>query len=64
MSAAEVIEEIKKLPPDEVRAVQEYLQRRSGQEPTVVEYITLEETAKSAEKFFRRYPDLFRKLAQ
>ena len=64
MSAAEVIEQIKKLPPEEVRAVREFLQNETSSRSDSVEYITREEAAKSAEKFFGRYPDLFKKLAQ
>ena len=65
VSAAEVIEQIKKLPPDQIRLVHEFLQGalQEAKKPEV-EYITREEVERSAQKFFTRYRELFEKLAK
>lgn len=66
MSALEVIEQIKALPPEEKAAVLDFihkLETASGpsSELRYVDRAALETTA---EKIFDRYDDLFRKLAQ
>jgi hypothetical protein len=68
MSALEVNEQIKALPPEEKAAVLDFIHKMeavSGQAPTPelrsVDRTTLETTS---EKIFDRYDDLFRKLAQ
>jgi hypothetical protein len=64
MSAAEVIEQIKKLPAEEVRAIRDYLQNEGNPGTDSVEYVPLNEVKRAADEMFNRYPELFRKLAQ
>ncbi len=73
MSAAEIIELIKKLPPEEQAEVAAFLQTGGERkEPRVeeagverkVRYIPLAEAEKIAEGIFERHEELFRKLAQ
>ena len=65
LSAVEVIEQIKKLPPDQIRIVHEFLQGTFQESKKAeVEYITREEVERSAQKFFTKYRELFEKLAK
>jgi hypothetical protein len=73
MSAAEIIELIKKLPPEERAAVVAFVKEGGAEsemrvEEAVVErtvrYIPLGEAEKIAEGIFDRHEELFRKLAQ
>jgi hypothetical protein len=71
MNAAEIIEMIKKLPPEERAEVLAFIQRE--REPTAVEepaeerkvrYMPLDDAKQIAEGVFDRHSELFRKLAQ
>jgi hypothetical protein len=67
MSAAEVIEMIKKLPPEEMAEVIAFA--RSGEGETApadrkIRYIDHEKAKATAEKIFDRHSELFRRLAQ
>ena len=71
MNAAEIIEMIKKLPPEERAEVLAFIQREQG--PRAVEetakqreprYIPLEDAQRIAEGVFDRHSGLFKKLAQ
>jgi hypothetical protein len=77
MSAAEVIELIKKLPPDEKAAVVAYLNTQPGVGETTAQYtssgeaeprklrtIPQEDAERIADQIFDRHPELFTKLAQ
>ena len=62
MSASEVIEMIKKLPPDDRRQVEEFF--RDHQAAPETEFIPRADLEKSAKEIFARHDTLFRKLAQ
>ena len=63
MSAAEVIELIKKLPPEE-RAEVTAFARAVENCPEEIRRIDRAEAKKIGSELFDRHPDLFRKLAQ
>ena len=64
MSATEIIEQIKQLPPDQQQQVYDFVQhvRASGAEG--VKCIPPEEFNRIADEIFRDYDNLFRKLAE
>lgn len=65
MSASEIIEQIKALPPaeqEEVRAFVTQLPPKHG--PGQVLYASEAAVAEAGERIANRYPELFRKLAQ
>jgi hypothetical protein len=64
MSAAEVIEQIKCLPPDEKRAVKDFVQEMDTAEECGPKYVADKDLDETVEQVFRDYEDLFRKLAQ
>ncbi|SPE52129.1 hypothetical protein SBV1_1450005 [Verrucomicrobia bacterium] len=67
MSAAEIIEEIQKLPQSEQQQVVAFVERlRSGQAPDEprIHYATDEQFTRAADKVLREHADLFRRLAQ
>ncbi len=63
MSASEVIEQIKALPPEEKMVVVEFVHQLEAAESKPVDTCRSELEA-VAEKVFERYDPLFRKLAQ
>jgi hypothetical protein len=66
MSALEIIEQFKALPPQEKAVVLDFI-RKMGTPPSPevpVRYAEPTSVAETAEKIFDRYDDLFRKLAQ
>jgi hypothetical protein len=67
ISATDVIEQIKKLSPDQLQIVRTFLQNGMSEvqvHSQAVEYITREEVEETAEEIFTKYHDLFKKLAQ
>ena len=66
MSALEVIEQIKALPPEEKAAVVDFVRHiEAPSEQTVADNSVHRRALEaSAEKIFDRYDDLFRKLAK
>jgi len=70
MNAAEIIELIKKLPPEERAGVEAYLKgekteiRVEEAAQNQARYIAKEEAERIAEGIFQRHSELFRKLAQ
>lgn len=65
MSAAEIIEQIKRLPLEEQQQVREFLQAKeqNAVEPPV-EYIPRSDLERTAKEIFKKHETLFRKLAQ
>jgi hypothetical protein len=63
MSAAEIIEQIRKLPAAEQEQVRAFLESQRKVE-TPAAYVNDEEFDKSAEKVLREHADLLRRLAQ
>jgi hypothetical protein len=65
MNAAEIIEQIKRLPPEEKKEVREFLNGESvdSGEPSV-QYIPRADLERSAKEIFKKHETLFRKLAQ
>ena len=66
MSALEVIEQIKALPPEEKAQVVVFVRQMEAPstEPSEVRYADRPTLETTAEKIFDRYDDLFRKLAK
>jgi hypothetical protein len=67
MSAAEVIEMIKKLPPEERAAVAAYVKNEASEalpDERKIRYVSDEKFAEVAPKVFEKHQDLFRRLAQ
>jgi hypothetical protein len=65
MSAAEIIELIKKLPPEERAEVFAFAEEAKAQTPQrPVRYIPLDEAKRVADKIFTENEELFRRLAQ
>jgi len=65
MSAAEIIEQIKQLPPEELRVVKQFVNADArGSSSVGVEYINREDLERSAKQIFSEHQELFRKLAQ
>ena len=62
MSAAEIIELIKKLPPEEKAEVREFIQSEPASDG--VRRMDLEKAKATADKIFDRHAELFRRLAQ
>jgi hypothetical protein len=63
MSAAEIIEQIRKLPAAEQEQVRAFLEsQRTVEAP--VRYVNDQEFDKSADKVLREHAELFRRLAQ
>ena len=65
MSAAEIIEQIKRLPPEEKQAVREFIRsEEGGADGGVVQYVERKELERTAKEIFKEHEQLFRKLAQ
>lgn len=70
MNAAEIIERIKQLPPEERAAVEAFVRGEKGElrveegAPRPARYIPKDEAEHIAEGIFQRHSELFRKLAQ
>jgi mRNA-degrading endonuclease RelE of RelBE toxin-antitoxin system len=65
MSAAEIIEQIKRLPPEEKRAVKDFVNTEGeGTSQPEVEYIDRKSLEQTAEQIFKEHQELFRKLAE
>jgi hypothetical protein len=67
MSAAEIIELIKKLPPEERAEVMAWAKSEAAEsrvEEPKVNYLPQAEAERRAEKIFRENHELFRRLAQ
>jgi hypothetical protein len=70
MSAKEIIEELKRLPESDRQKVREYLQVSQTVEGTSqlsedpAQYASDSEFEKAADEVFKKYDNLFRKLAQ
>jgi hypothetical protein len=62
MSAAEIIEQIKRLPPEEKRAVKDFLNEPLEAEPS--EHLNGTSFEAAAEEVFTKYDNLLRKLAE
>jgi hypothetical protein len=62
VSAAEIIEQIKQLPPEEQRQVKEFLGSKG--EPEGVKYADDAAFKKASDEVFAKYDNLLRKLAQ
>lgn len=64
MSAAEIIEQIKQLPPEDKQAVHDFVMSPEFQSSGPVQYIPEDQFMRAAEEIFDKYDNLFRKLAQ
>jgi len=67
MSAAEIIEMIKKLSPEDKAEVIAFARSEEGETPSAdrkIRYIDHEKAKATAEKIFDRHSELFRRLAQ
>jgi hypothetical protein len=66
MSALEVIEQFKALPPEEKAVVVDFIHKSGAASLPggAARYADSKTVAETAEKIFDRYDDLFRKLAQ
>jgi hypothetical protein len=64
MSAAEVIELIKKLPPEERVKLREYFSKDPSHSAPQVRYIPAADAEKIADKVFTKNAELFRRLAE
>ena len=65
MNAAEIIELIKKLSPEEKAEVMAFLKEGGGRvEESRVKYLPQDEAQRRAAKIFRENHELFRRLAQ
>ena len=65
MSAAEIIEQIKRLPPEEKQVVREYIRSEErGVAGEGVEYVDRKDLERTAKEIFKEHEQLFRKLAQ
>ena len=65
MSAAEVIELIKKLPPEEQAEVFTFAeQAKSEQAPRTIRYLAVADADRISERIFEEHKELFRRLAQ
>jgi hypothetical protein len=65
MSAAEIIEQIKRLPPEDKRAVKDFVNsEENAASPSSVEYIDRSALERTAQEIFKEHKELFRKLAQ
>lgn len=63
MSATEIIEQIKQLPPDQQQQVYAFVKSRAF-DPEAGKYIPREEFDRIADEVLRDYDNLFRKLAE
>lgn len=64
MSAAEIIQEIRKLPLSEQKRVLDFLQSTNAGETPDVQYARDEDFNAAAEKVLNEHAELFRRLAQ
>lgn len=64
MSAAEIIELIKKLPPEERAKLREYFSKESSPSAHQVRYISTAEGERIADGIFTKHSELFRRLAE
>ena len=67
MSAAEIIELIKKLPPQEKAEVREFFQNETAESPPAerpIRYVSDEKFNEVAPKIFEKHHELLRRLAQ
>ncbi|MEP6955947.1 MAG: hypothetical protein ABI883_03915 [Chthoniobacterales bacterium] len=63
MSALEVIEQIKTLPPAELQQVREFILSEGGESPRI-RYIPKEKFKAATAEVFQEHADLMRKLAE
>jgi hypothetical protein len=66
MSVAELIEQIKALPPDELAAVREFVNgaEENGRPTPSVRYATEEQFNRAVDRVFENHDELLRKLAE
>ena len=66
MSAAEIIEQIKRLPPEEKQVVREFFVAEASEEQGApsVKYINRKDLERTSAEIFKKHERLFRKLAQ
>lgn len=65
MSAAEIIEQIKRLPPEEKQVVREFIHSEErGAIGEDVQYIARKDLERTAKEILKDHEQLFRKLAQ
>ena len=67
VSALEVIEQIKALPPEEKAQVVDFVCQMAAPPPSisrVIRYASPEQVRAAAEKVFRKHEEVFRRLAQ
>ncbi|MHB8523032.1 MAG: hypothetical protein ACYDH9_20060 [Limisphaerales bacterium] len=66
MTARDVIEQIKTLPPEEKAVVMDFLRQLEGaaDQPPSVGHVDRSKLESSAKQVFKRYDGLFRKLAK
>ncbi|MEP6673135.1 MAG: hypothetical protein ABJF10_28550 [Chthoniobacter sp.] len=64
MTAAEIVEQIKALPPQEQREVCEFVLARLGDDHFTISPPIHEPIESIAGRIFERYPELFEKLAK
>lgn len=64
VSAQEIIEQIKALPPKDKAEVLEFARSLGNSGPGAVRYVDEETLEKAAKKVFQEHEELFRKLAQ
>lgn len=64
VSAQEIIEQIKALPPKDKAEVLEFTRSLQDSGPDAVRYVDKESLKKAAKKVFDEHEELFRKLAQ
>ena len=64
MSALEIIEQIKALPPKEQAEVFDFVRNMNGSSAPQITYADPKTVAANSERIFDKYDDLFRKLAK
>lgn len=64
MSAAEIIEMIKMLPPEERAKLREYFSKEPGPSAREIRYVPAAEAERIAESVFTKHSELFRRLAE
>lgn len=64
MSAAEIIEQIKALPPQDRRVVLDFARHADTTEPPAVHYAESEEFTAAADRVFAQHDELLKRLAE
>jgi hypothetical protein len=64
MSAAEIIELIKELPPEERAKLREYFSKEPCPSAREIRYVPAAEAERIAEAVFTKHSELFRRLAE